>query len=51
MCCSFYAGYTKEFNWIIEEVVISFDSQGKCDPRGFWKRADFLKTKSTGKAD
>ena len=35
MCCSYYAGYPKEFNWIIEEVAINFDSQGKCDLRFF----------------
>ena len=31
MCCSYYAGYPKEFNCSTEEVMISFDWQSKCD--------------------
>jgi hypothetical protein len=35
MCCLYYAGYPKKFNWIMEDVVISFDSQGKINLRFF----------------
>ena len=49
MCCSYYAGYPKEFNWIIEEVAINFDSQGKCDLRFFGTGQTFWGPRAQGK--